>query len=257
MSFRFLILAAVLTVWALAGLAIACAQLPTQPTPLPTPRRPLSKPVGGTRGFELYAGRDASARLIAASSTRNINERAASSYNRGKRNYDAGKYFEAVRDFAKAVTLDPKSPEAHYALARALTQADKLQEAIDEFKRVLKFNLTNELKIWSYVLMANAYADLGQYKGAIEAYEQAIRLDPTLSKPHNSLGLAYAASGQLSEAAAEFNQAVQLKSDYAEAHYDLGVAYFQMGKKREAEEQQRVLAKLKPELSLKLEALLK
>ncbi len=34
------------------------------------PRRPLPKPKGGARGFEQYAGRDASSRLIAAGATR-------------------------------------------------------------------------------------------------------------------------------------------------------------------------------------------
>ncbi|MFS8084787.1 MAG: tetratricopeptide repeat protein [Acidobacteriota bacterium] len=249
--------AAVLIVLTCAMSAALSAQAQTQPKPSPTPRRQLTKPVGGTRGFEMYAGRDASARLIVASSTRNITDQAAPAYNRGQKNFEAGKYHEAVRDFAAAIKLDPKSEEAHYGLARALTKTNKLEEAIAEFKKVLDLNPTDELKIWSYYLTGNAYAELGQYKEAIAAYQQAIKLNPELSKPHNNLGLAYAASNRIADAASEFAEAVKLKADYAEAHYNLGVAYWQLGKKQEAQKEQRNLAKLNPELARKLDALIR
>ncbi len=37
-----------------------------------TPRRPLPKPANGSRGFEQYAGKDASSRLIASGATRSV-----------------------------------------------------------------------------------------------------------------------------------------------------------------------------------------
>lgn len=205
----------------------------------------------------MYAGRDASARLIAASSTRNVNDQAAPAYNRGQKNYAAGRYQQAVQDFAQAVKLDPQSPEAHYALARALTKTAKTGEAIDAFKQLLNLNPTEELKIWSYYLLGNAYGDLSQWKEAIESFQQALKLNPDLSKPYNNLGLALAASNRIADAVVEFKQAVRLKPDYAEAHYNLGVAYLQMGSRSEAEAQRRILAKLNPELGRKLDSFLK
>lgn len=205
----------------------------------------------------MYAGRDASARLIAASSTRNVNDQAVPAYNRGQKNYAAGKYQQAVQDFAQAVKLDPKSPEAHYALARALTKTARTAEAIDAFKQLLNLNPTEELKIWSYYLSGNAYAEKAQWNEAIDSFQQALKLNPDLSKPHYSLGLAYAASNRTEDAAAEFKQAVRLKPDYAEAHYNLGVAYLQMGRRQEAEAQQRILAKLKSELAPKLDSFIR
>jgi tetratricopeptide (TPR) repeat protein len=261
LAFRVLIITAVLAVWATAGsgvgAGIVASQTPGQPKPSPTPRRKLTKPVDGPRGFEMYAGRDASARLIAASSTRNVNDQAAPDYNRGQKNYEAGRFAQAVKDFAQAVKLDPQSPEAHYALARALTKTAKTAAAIDTFKQLLNLNPADELKIWSYYLMGGAYSDLGQYKEAIENYREAIKLKPDLSKPYYNLGLAYVASNRVADAVAEFQQAVQLKPDYAEAHYNLGVAYLQMGKRPEADAQQRILAKLNPGLARQLDSFLK
>jgi tetratricopeptide (TPR) repeat protein len=228
-----------------------------------TPRRPLPKPVAGSRGLEQYAGRDASSRAIAAAATRAVIDPATPHYDRGATAYSAANYKDAVEEFSEAVRLSPDWVQAHYALALSFTETDRLKEAIAEFRQVLKLNARGDLKIVANYNMGNAYADLGQYKEAIEAYQQAIKLDTEssrpqgLSKPHNNLGLAYAASDQLPEAIAEFLQAVRLRPDYAEAHFNLGVAYLQSEKKHEAEEQQQLLLKLNPELAAKLDELLK
>ena len=233
----------------------------TPPQQKPPTRRPLPKPVAGTRGFEQFAKRDASARLIAAAGTRVIDP--GDFYSKGEANYKAGKYEAAIKDLTQAVKLSPDWEDPHYVLALALTETGKLKEAIEEFKQVVRLAIKDQPKILSFYNIGNAYADLGEYHDAIDSYNQAIKLNADssnpqpLSKPHNNLGLAYAAMGQLAEAVSEFNQAVQLRPDYADAHYNLGVAYVQLGRKQEAKEQQRILLRLKPELAAKLDALIK
>ena len=266
-GFRFLTGPAALAALCFAMTATVLAQGSTQDksVPQPTPRRPLPKPVAVPRGFEKYARRDASSRLIAAAATRRMAppgarkalDPATPHYERGEADYAAGKYKEAVEEFSEAVRLKPDWVQAHYALALSLTETEKLKEAIDEFKQVLKLDAKEDLKTLSYYNMGNTYVDLGQYKEAIESYKEAIKLRPELPKPHNNLGLAYAASDQLAEAVAEFNQAVQLRADYAEAHFNVGVAYLQLGQKHEAEERQRILVKLNAQLAANLDALIK
>jgi len=228
---------------------------PNKPTPTQTPRRPLVKPVAGSRGFEQFAKRDASARLIAAAATRVIVD-PDDHFARGEAHYKAGRYEAAVKELQEAVKLSPDWEDPHYVLALSLTELGKLKEAIAEFKQVIEFALKDEPKILSFYNMGNAYADLGDYEEAIEGYRRAIKLNSKLSKPHNNLGLAYAALNRIEEAVTEFKEAVRLKPDYAEAHYNLGVAYLQLGRKQEAEKQQRILVKLKPEMAAKLDALI-
>ena len=226
----------------------------SQPKPSPTPRRSLPKPVAA-RGFDQFASRDASARLIAAAATREIID-PGDHYARGVENYKAGKYEAAVAELKEAIKASPEWDELYYVLAISLTELGKLSEAISAFKTANFWALKDDLRILSYYNLGNVYADLGDYENAIQSYKLAIKFDPSLSKPHNNLGLAYAALGKLSEAANEFSQAVRLKPDYAEAHYNLGVADLQLGKKKEAQEEQRILMGLKPDLAAKLNSLI-
>ena len=79
--------------------------------PSPTPReqrRPLPKPPSGARGFEKYAGRDTSSRLIAAGATREtVNPRRPVAPLEG-RAYDARPFF--------AWEIAPGSKSYHFAL---------------------------------------------------------------------------------------------------------------------------------------------
>ena len=225
-----------------------------KPAPSPTPRRPLAKPTTA-RGFEQFAKRDASARLIAAAGTRVIID-PADHFSKGEASYKAGKYEAAIAELREAAKLSPDWDDPHYVLALSLVETGKLKEAIEEYKKVLALAIKDDVKILSHYNLGNAYADLGEYANAIESYKQAIKLDPTLSKPHNNLGLAYAALNRMSEAADEFKAAVRLRPQYAEAHFNLGVAYLQMKRKLEAQDQQRVLVALKSELANKLASLM-
>lgn len=234
---------------------VALAQTSVQPKPSPTPRRPLPKPKGGSRGFEQFAKRDASARLIAGGATRVIVD-PGDHFSKGEAHYKGRQYEPAVKELREAVKQSPDWDDPHYVLALSLAELGKPKEAIEEYKRVIALAIKDEPKILSFYNMGNAYADLGDYEKAIEAYRQAIKLNPNLSKPHNNLGLVYAALNRLPEAIAEFELSVKLRPDYAEAHYNLGVAYLQLGRKQAADEQKKTLVKLKSDLAAKLGALI-
>ncbi|HLO00967.1 MAG TPA: tetratricopeptide repeat protein [Pyrinomonadaceae bacterium] len=235
--------------------ASVLAQTPT-PTPTPAPRRPLPKPVAGPRGFDQYARREASARLIVGAATRGAQDPENRLFEDGEAAYQAGNYEKAVENFAAALKLKPDWTDAHYALALSLIETKNPQKALEEFKEVLRLKAQYKLMVFSNYNIGNIYLDLAEYEAAIDAYKYAIALKPELLEPHYNLGLAYAASDKVAEALAEFKEAAQLKPDFAEAHFNLAVAYLQSGKKREAEEEQTILAKLDAKLADKLKALI-
>ena len=69
----------------------------------------------------------------------------------------------------------------------------------------------------------------GDMEGAIQANEQAIRLQPKSSKAHYNLGLIFLQQGQIPKAIDEFQQAIRFDSTFASAHNNLGIAFSQKG----------------------------
>ena len=101
----FAVFLSLLMVGVAGSVASTCAQTPS---PSPTPaRRPLPKPPSGTRGFEKYAGQDASSRLIAAGATRGVHPRQPVAPLEGAA-YDARPFF--------AWEIEPQSRTYHFIL---------------------------------------------------------------------------------------------------------------------------------------------
>ena len=57
------------------------------------------------------------------------------------------------------------------------------------------------------------------YKETIEAYKQAIRINPDYALSHYNLGVAYGKSGMYKEAIDAYKQAIRINPDYAKAHF--------------------------------------
>jgi tetratricopeptide (TPR) repeat protein len=86
---------------------------------------------------------------------------------------------------------------------------------------------------------------------AVEAFEQAIKLDPELAEAHFRLGLSYDALGKEQEAESEYKKAVETYKKYlaenpkdAEGHYNLGQAYAGLHLYSEAVREYRQATKL-------------
>ena len=54
------------------------------------------------------------------------------------------------------------------------------------------------------------YAEQGDYENAIEAYDEAIRLNPQYAKAYNNRGIAYGLLGQQEQADRDFAKAKEL-----------------------------------------------
>jgi tetratricopeptide (TPR) repeat protein len=90
-------------------------------------------------------------------------------------------------------------------------------------------------------------------------FEQAIRENPNFAEAHNSLGFALRQQGphNYSKALEHYNKAIQLKPTMAEAYEERGVLFAKMGRKAAAEKDLVTLKKLNPKLAGELEELLK
>jgi tetratricopeptide (TPR) repeat protein len=91
-----------------------------------------------------------------------------------------------------------------------------------------------------------------QDEKAVEAFQQAIKLDPELAEAHFRLGLAYDAVGQEQEAEEAYKKAIAVYKKHvddndkdAEAHYNMGQAYAGLHLYTEAIREYRQATRLK------------
>lgn len=91
---------------------------------------------------------------------------------------------------------------------------------------------------------------------AVEAFQQAIKLDPELAEAHFRLGLAYDVIGREKDAEEEFRKAVETFKKYfsveennkdAEAHYNLGQTYAGLHLYGDAVREYRQAIRVKPD----------
>jgi tetratricopeptide (TPR) repeat protein len=91
---------------------------------------------------------------------------------------------------------------------------------------------------------------------ALEAFQQALKLDPEFAEAHFRLGLAYDALGQEQEAEGAYKKAVETYKKYlaveqheddAEAHYNLGQTYYGLHLYSEAVREYREAIRNKPD----------
>jgi len=87
---------------------------------------------------------------------------------------------------------------------------------------------------------------------AVQAFQEAVKLDPELAEAHFRLALGYEALGKREESEAEYKKAVETYKKYladheddSEAHYDLGQTYAGLGQYSEAIREYRLATKLK------------
>lgn len=91
-----------------------------------------------------------------------------------------------------------------------------------------------------------AYSKAGQSAKAIEAYQQALRIDPEQAVPWNNLGLIYAKSGQIKKAIEAYQQALRINPEFADAWDNLGAAYALSGQRGKVVEVYKRLKTLDP-----------
>ena len=136
------------------------------------------------------------------------------------------------------------APFSHLQLlttdARAITRwpdrDEAFQDVVGEINRTIK-DLLNSLKTKEeWLKEGNALLDLKGTQEALEAYEQAIRLDPNFANAYYNQGLALRRLKRYEEALTAFEQRIHLDPNYALAYNGKGLVLEALGKKIEAQQ---------------------
>ena len=143
----------------------------------------------------------------------------------------------AYRSTSQAVDVNPYDiygrlhhAEAALTLA-ALGQPGKDEEAVAEYQR-LTFMVP---RLWlAHFLLGRAYIDTGQPALAVEAYSEAIELDPNYEIIYDSRAEGYSILGEHSLVVDDYDKAVELSPSDPSRYLLRGVSLFILGRLDEA-----------------------
>ncbi|MDT7604559.1 MAG: hypothetical protein QOF61_2556, partial [Acidobacteriota bacterium] len=221
------------------------------------PKKPKKLPPG-TRGFEQFANRDASDKLITGGATRTTPKDAAEaeageSLDRGMDSYKAERFVEAAQSFSRAAELEPTWFRAQYRLGMAYEAQGKYREAAAAYSKAVGLApdeaIDDPLDFFkAQYNLANSLALSNQHEAAVATYHKLLdSLPAPIPTPYYNLGLSYVALNKQQEATDAFKKALEIKPDYAEAHYNLGLIYARADQYPEAVAEFRQAIKTKPD----------
>ena len=90
-------------------------------------------------------------------------------------------------------------------------------------------------------------ANLNRYDDAIEAYRQALRINPKDANAWYNLGIAYANLKRYNDAIEAYRQALRINPEDADAWYNLGITYAGLKRYNDAIEAYRQALRINPE----------
>jgi len=154
-------------------------------------------------------------------------------YNWGLSCYEKGEFDEAIRQYDKAIEIDPSRPEFYNNRGLANKKKGNLGRATADFNQAITVNpgYTD-----AYYNRGLVYINQGNFDEAVSDYSKVIAINPRDADAYYNRGLAYDNRFKLEEAASDYEKAVEIDTEYADAYVKLGSAYQNLGRADEARE---------------------
>ncbi len=139
-------------------------------------------------------------------------------YNLGSITLEAGNPAAAATQLEAALRSLPGSPDAHEKLAAAYAQLNRLPDALTQLRAAAQLN-PDDAAI--HDTLAQVLDALGQPEEAFTEQKRALELDPQDADGWNNLGAMFARGGQNAAARSAFERALKIQPDHAQAKANL------------------------------------
>lgn len=140
--------------------------------------------------------------------------------------FSRGDLGTAFVQYEKSLKLNPENSEIHYKKGLLLVIGKMNENAILEFRQVLKKESRHPL---SHEGLGLAYFQMKKYDEAEACFRKAGELDSTLWRAHNLLGVIYDYKKQYKKAIREYQAAIALKDNNGLLYNNMGISYFLAG----------------------------
>jgi arylsulfatase A-like enzyme/tetratricopeptide (TPR) repeat protein len=146
---------------------------------------------------------------------------------------------EAIRQYQRALELNPEHERSLFGLASAYADLRRYDEALVGFRRVLEIKGSDARASRA---ISDIYVELKRFDDAAAVLEQAAAAGEASAFFTNALGEVRVEQGRDDEAVPLFKQAIGDDDEFALPHFNLGVLYEKRGDVRPAiEEYERAL----------------
>jgi len=130
----------------------------------------------------------------------------------------------------EAVERNPEDPQAHRALAVALSKAGRMDEALGHLEKVVELE-PDTLRL---IELGAAYAVVSRPNDAATAFQRALESSPGHPVALHHLGKLAGARGDTEEAISLYRRALESDPDYLIAHFDLAETLRRVGRLEDA-----------------------
>ncbi len=141
--------------------------------------------------------------------------------NKGVAFYHLGLIDSAIYYYQTAVRLRPDYTRAYGNLAKTYLDADQLEYALAAAAKVVQLAPATAQ---GHILRAEIFEKKGMGADALQAYQEALSIEPWLTDVRNNLGVLYFRSGRLDQAIDMYQQVLARDSTFSVAYFNLGNA---------------------------------
>jgi tetratricopeptide (TPR) repeat protein len=159
--------------------------------------------------------------------------------NRGLAHLDAGRTEAAAADFARAIEINARSPDAWFARGILALRGGKFDAALADLDHAVALDPGYSAAFHKRCVVKAA---LGRMTDALADCDHAIALDPWDEEPWINRGAVYRQLGRTDEAAANYEKALALKPGSGAAHYNYGILLLRQGRRDLAVREHFVIA---------------
>ncbi|MCJ2544647.1 tetratricopeptide repeat protein, partial [Thermostichus vulcanus] len=168
----------------------------------------------------------------------------------------AGHLAQASQEFSQVILADSQQGRAYYGLGLVLAAQEQYTEAVKNYRRALELDPTlhEATAAIGLAYLGHKQRDVSgrkfvrpqQVLEAMQQFEQALKQDPDLPEAHFGMGEVLRIKGDLNSAEVSYQQAIRGNGSYGLAHYRLGSVFARKGKLEQAIEQFRLALEIYP-----------
>lgn len=152
-------------------------------------------------------------------------------HNRGFGYLQAGQYLEAQRDFERAMTLNPRDPDAYLGRGTLFARTGSYDQALADLGHAIELD-PGYAEAYNKRCFTKMLID--RPDDALPDCEKAVSLNPRHRDAFTNLGVVYGALNRPGEAEASYRRALDIEPSNADANFNYGVLLAVLGRKDEA-----------------------